>query len=180
MLAAAIANADQPVHRTILRLREVMRRAGVGKSTIYDRMKKGQFPPQRKLLEGSDSVGWYEDEIDAYIDSDKANRPHSQLSIATAANARTYDAGLSVVSSQWAPPAKKEKTKRGRPQKPKGRLASEESGLMLTGIKIEGYGQLYLQKETGKLFGEIGCIPVSLIPMIVTDHNPNPPTRGSE
>jgi prophage regulatory protein len=115
LAAAAIANADQPVHRTILRLREVIHRTGVGKSTIYDRIKRGQFPPQRKLLEGSDSVGWYEDEIDAYVNSDRAGRPHSQLSTAAAANARTLDARTLRCRSTMAPisPPKKQ-SKDGR------------------------------------------------------------------
>ncbi len=75
---------------------------------------------------------------------------------------------------------KKGKTKRGRSQKPKEKLASEESGLMATDIKIEGYSEIYLRRATGKLFGEIGCVPVSLVSHIVSDQDFDPATLGSE
>lgn len=49
----------------ILRLPEVSNRTGRGRSTIYEDMAAGTFPKPIKL--GSRSVGWVEEEVDAWI-----------------------------------------------------------------------------------------------------------------
>src|ERR1035437_10565475 len=67
---------DQPKHTKIIDLREVMLRTRFGKTKIYGLIKQDKFPPQANRLEGSCSAGWYEDEIDAYIESGRNNRSH--------------------------------------------------------------------------------------------------------
>ncbi|MCC7000883.1 MAG: AlpA family transcriptional regulator [Gemmatimonadaceae bacterium] len=52
---------------TILRLRNVQARTGLARSTIYQRMKCGEFPVQISL--GPRSVGWLESDIEAWIAS---------------------------------------------------------------------------------------------------------------
>lgn len=47
----------------ILRRKQVESRIGLSRSTIYERIKTGTFPPPISL--GSRSVGWIESEIDA-------------------------------------------------------------------------------------------------------------------
>ena len=50
---------------TILRLNEVKARTGLARSTIYDRIKAGEFPAQVSL--GTRAVGWLESDIEAWI-----------------------------------------------------------------------------------------------------------------
>jgi prophage regulatory protein len=51
--------------RVILRLRQVSARTGLARSTIYERIKAGEFPAQVAL--GARAVGWLEADIDAWI-----------------------------------------------------------------------------------------------------------------
>lgn len=51
--------------RVMLRLDEVMARTAVSRSQIYKRMDLGTFPASVEL--GGRMVGWYEDEIDAWV-----------------------------------------------------------------------------------------------------------------
>jgi prophage regulatory protein len=48
-----------------LRCREVMRRTGLSRATIYRLIARGQFPSQRQLTEGR--VGWSEEEVEDWI-----------------------------------------------------------------------------------------------------------------
>jgi prophage regulatory protein len=57
-------NVRHPV-TTILRLRNVKARTGLARSTIYQRMKCGEFPAQISL--GPRAVGWLEADIEAWI-----------------------------------------------------------------------------------------------------------------
>lgn len=49
----------------ILKLKEVIARTSLGKTTIYMLIKNKQFPKQIQL--GPRSVGWLESEIDGWI-----------------------------------------------------------------------------------------------------------------
>ena len=51
----------------IIRLTEVIEIVGLGKSSIYALMKKGDFPKQIKL--GARASGWIESEIDEWIET---------------------------------------------------------------------------------------------------------------
>lgn len=52
----------------ILRRRQVEREVGLGKSSIYARVKDGTFPaPIRLGPEGSRAVGWRRKDIDAFL-----------------------------------------------------------------------------------------------------------------
>ncbi len=69
MVTAAVQN---PLR--LIRLREVMERTGLSRSTIYDRMFNDEFPKQVSL--GPRSVGWVEMEIENWIACRiKASRP---------------------------------------------------------------------------------------------------------
>jgi prophage regulatory protein len=50
-----------------LRTDEVQRRVGLGRSTIFEYERRGEFPARRKL--GPKAVGWLESEIDDYLRS---------------------------------------------------------------------------------------------------------------
>lgn len=49
----------------IIRLPEVLDRVGLSRTTIYEKMKNGEFPKQLKFGRTS---GWLESEIDAWIE----------------------------------------------------------------------------------------------------------------
>lgn len=51
----------------LLRLKEVSARTGLAKNTIYDRIRRGEFPAQIDL--GGNCSAWSEDEINAWIRS---------------------------------------------------------------------------------------------------------------
>ncbi len=53
-------------HKRIIRLREVIRRVGLCRSSIYQYIRAGRFPRQVTL--GGRAVGWIELEIDQWID----------------------------------------------------------------------------------------------------------------
>ena len=49
----------------ILKLKEVLNRTGLGKTSLYELIKNADFPKQIPL--GSRAVGWLENEVDAWI-----------------------------------------------------------------------------------------------------------------
>jgi prophage regulatory protein len=49
----------------VIRLKQVIDRTGLSRSTIYEMMKAGAFPERVSL--GLRSVGWHESEIDKWI-----------------------------------------------------------------------------------------------------------------
>ena len=51
----------------ILRIRDVLERVGIKRSTLYNLMKTGAFPRPVPLSPGA--VGWRSDDIDAWIES---------------------------------------------------------------------------------------------------------------
>lgn len=58
--------AGFPPGKQLLRLREVSRIVGLGRSSIYRLVSSGAFPPPRKL--GARSVAWLRSEVDSWID----------------------------------------------------------------------------------------------------------------
>jgi len=62
------------MHTQIIRLPAVLERTGLGRSTLFAKIKAEQFPRQIKL--GARSSGWLADEVDAWIQQCKAaSRP---------------------------------------------------------------------------------------------------------
>ncbi len=53
--------------RRFLRLPDVKRACGYGRTSIYMKMEAGEFPKPYPL--GARAVGWLEEDIDAWIDS---------------------------------------------------------------------------------------------------------------
>lgn len=51
---------------TILRLPKVKHRTGLSRSSIYQKISKGEFP--KPVLLGARCVGWLEDEITTWIE----------------------------------------------------------------------------------------------------------------
>lgn len=57
----------------ILRMREVMQRIGLSRSTIYKLMENDDFPRPMKL--GSQAIGWRDADIEAWIESRPLSSP---------------------------------------------------------------------------------------------------------
>ena len=53
--------------RRFLRLKKVTEQTGYGPTSIYDKIKAGQFPKPYPL--GPRAVGWLSTEVDAWIES---------------------------------------------------------------------------------------------------------------
>ncbi|GIK85274.1 MAG: AlpA family phage regulatory protein [Betaproteobacteria bacterium] len=49
----------------LIRRREVQRRTGLSRTTIYEKIARGEFPPPINL--GARSVGWVEAEIQRWV-----------------------------------------------------------------------------------------------------------------
>ncbi len=50
----------------IIRIKEVSKRTGIGRSTIYKYMNENRFPKSIRL--GKRAAGWIVDEVDSWID----------------------------------------------------------------------------------------------------------------
>lgn len=55
------------MNKRLLRLPEVMRRTGYGRSSIYRKEQEGTFPARIKL--GCRAAAWLESDIDAWIET---------------------------------------------------------------------------------------------------------------
>lgn len=54
------------INYTVLRLPEVMKRTGLKRASIYERINEGTFP--RNISLGGRSVGWLESEINDWLE----------------------------------------------------------------------------------------------------------------
>jgi prophage regulatory protein len=63
--ASKLSSENQPTR--ILRRAEVLRITGMSRSSLYDRIARGEFPRPRKL--GPRAVGWRDNEIFDHIRS---------------------------------------------------------------------------------------------------------------
>lgn len=62
-----------PAPERIIRLKTVLDRTGLSRSTIYRKMAEGTFPPQLKI--GVHGAGWHESAIDRWVANPAAYRP---------------------------------------------------------------------------------------------------------
>ena len=82
--------ASSPSNRRILRMPETSHKAALGPSTIYDLVARGIFPKPIKLVPGGRAVGWFEDQIDQYLqqrasdEGDTRQAPEQSLAKTTA------------------------------------------------------------------------------------------------
>jgi prophage regulatory protein len=60
-------NAEVRKNPSILRLKDVMRRIGLSRSTIYQRMSERTFPQAISLGSGARAIGWLESEVDDWL-----------------------------------------------------------------------------------------------------------------
>lgn len=67
-----MATQPQTHHTVILRRKEVESRTGLARSTIYEYVRQGAFPPPIPL--GAKSVGWVEAEVEAWLVAQASKR----------------------------------------------------------------------------------------------------------
>jgi predicted DNA-binding transcriptional regulator AlpA len=60
--------------KLMLRKKEVQRRTSMGKTQLDEAIRAGKFPRGVPVFEDGRALGWFEDEIDAYIESRRAAR----------------------------------------------------------------------------------------------------------
>ncbi len=66
-MVSTFQNGSNGFSRRFLRLADVKKQVGLGRSAIYDKVKRGEFPAPVSL--GARAVAWLSDEIDAWIES---------------------------------------------------------------------------------------------------------------
>jgi prophage regulatory protein len=69
--------------RRILRLPAVRDRTGLTTTTIYRGAREGWFPKPVKLCEGGSASGWFEHEVEAYLDRIAAEREGASVAPTT-------------------------------------------------------------------------------------------------
>lgn len=73
----AMSQIEVPTRIVFIRLKEVLQRTGLSRSTLYDRMEKGEFPKPLKV--GERIACWPEHEITAWqrarLESARAGAP---------------------------------------------------------------------------------------------------------
>lgn len=175
-MQAEFVNSDQSLHPRIIRLQEVIRRVGMGKTSVYEALKRGLFPAQAKQLNGSRSAGWFEDEIDKYLAARRNDRQRAGVETPNGGNQGSDQPSAALLP---VPSATKLRTKSARQQIPITVPAYHEGDLMLTGMKLMG-GDVYLHHATGRLFLELGRAPGILVAQIGTGSDMNRPALGSE
>jgi len=60
----------------IMRLKEIIEKTGLSRSTIYNLISQGRFPKQIEL--GARSVGWVDAEIDEWLETKVVHRNAQQ------------------------------------------------------------------------------------------------------
>ena len=175
-MQAEFVNSDQCLHPRIIRLPEVILRVGKGKTSIYQDLKRGLFPPQAKRLNGSRSAGWFEDEIDKYLAARRNGREWAGVETASGESQGSCIPSAALLPVQ---PDKNRNTKPALQQIPNTIPAYQEGDLMQTGMKLMG-GDVYLHHATGRLFLELGRAPGILVAQIGTGPAINRPALSSE
>ena len=66
-----------PASDRIVRLKTVLNRTGLSRSTIYRKIAKGTFPPQIRI--SVNGAGWRESDIDCWVADPAAWRPGSDI-----------------------------------------------------------------------------------------------------
>ena len=61
---------------SVLRLKDVIKRTGLSRSTLYSYIDEGTFPKPFKI--GERAVGWYEHEIEAWLATAGGYKPQDR------------------------------------------------------------------------------------------------------
>ena len=110
MLDLYSMSAD-PNPRTILRIEGVFCRTGLKRTMLYDLIAKGEFPKQVPL--GARAVGWYEDEVDEWVQNCDSAKRHLERA------SRTGTDGTKMASANHPRTERARKASQPNPAQPK-------------------------------------------------------------
>ncbi len=142
----------------IIDLREVTSRTTYSKSKIYRLIKDGKFPAQAERLKGTTSAGWFEDDIDNYLET---LRPE-QIYVAEQSNtAELPSGGPTAMQKQGvAPPLKR---RSGSAKIGKVHIIRDQNHDLVPIGTIHSGRAIYLHRPSNKLlieFGELDLAPL--------------------
>jgi predicted DNA-binding transcriptional regulator AlpA len=150
-MASQAAQPESTSHPRILGIKEVERRLGCGRSTVY-RLGKAGILPQAAPMDNCSSAGWLEDTVDALVES---RRPGGKKPVMPAESAPTKSpqadlrngtdgrgAGGSVGIPGESGPAN---------------VSKHSPDLVPTTLRIMG-NVVYLHAPTGKLLMDVGSL----------------------
>jgi predicted DNA-binding transcriptional regulator AlpA len=135
----------------IIGLPEVMERTNYSKSKIYRDMKTEKFPLQARKLDGSTSAGWFEDDIDEFLEG---RRPESSRHGIHGLPEVARQGDVAVFGTHQTGRAKFNPEAVSRSQT---RRIGEDQTLIRTGIKLNG-ADVFCHAPTRKLLVVVGSI----------------------
>lgn len=136
----------------IIGLPEVMFRTRRSKSTIYRDMKAGKFPQQAKKLEGSNSAGWCEDDIDDFLETLRPERS------AKDGSTKAREVTFSEVSEGGNPHQPVPfNPQNGTTPRRRAVNAIEDGTLIPTGMKLQGQ-DVYCHVPSRRLLVAVGSM----------------------
>jgi predicted DNA-binding transcriptional regulator AlpA len=150
-MASLASHPESTNHPSILRMNEVKRRLGCGRSTVY-RLGDAGILPQAERMAGCSSAGWLEDDVDALVESRRPAGKKPAMPVVTA-SAKSNHAGTrngiedGVVNAPARTPADTGATGVSKPA----------PDLVPTTLRIMG-NVVYLHAPTGKLLMEVGTL----------------------
>lgn len=147
----ASSRPDHPKSR-IIGLKEVMLRVPWSKTKIYGYMKAGKFPPQAKKLEGSTSAGWYEEDVDEFLETlrpEQSTKDRSALAI--------EDIQEDVAEEDHPRRPLPLELRTGAAPARRAVKAAEGETLIRTGMKLQGQ-EVYCHLPSRKLLVAVGSM----------------------
>lgn len=147
----ASSRPDHPKSR-IIGLKEVMLRVPWSKTKIYGYMKAGKFPPQAKKLEGSTSAGWYEEDVDDFVES---LRPNPADKDGSALGSELSQEGVAEEDHPRRPLPLE--LRNGTAPARRAMKAAEDETLIRTGMKLQGQ-DVYCHVPSRKLLVAVGSM----------------------
>lgn len=145
------ASPCQSSKSRITKLHEVMERTGYSKSKIYRDMKTGRFPQQAKLIKGSRSAGWFEEDVDVFLEQRRPESSQYRGNSVPSSIARSDVAVSDVRHSDH------NRIRSVAVLKAQTTRLGVDQTLMRTGMKING-AEVYCHVPTQKLLVVVGSI----------------------
>lgn len=141
---------DRPLQR-IIRLPDVLRRTGFSRSTLYRLIGKKEFPHQISLTPCS--IGWFEEEVDAWI-AQRANTRPASGSQTWLLDGESSAQAPEDIRAQNGPVQKKLAENSPRTERSKLRKHLSTADL----IELEPAGtNFYVDRSTGSLWIQVLC-----------------------
>lgn len=143
------SNLDRPKSPRIIGLKEVILRTHSSRTSVYRMMGLGLFPAQATKLNRSRTAGWFENDIDAWIEERRPRKAWADRSQVAAS--QPPDSSENGRTARSVPDLSIHAVDRQKTQVP----AARESNLIPTGLIFLGR-VVYLHQPTKQLLLDIG------------------------